>query len=352
MKKRFWYFLTIAGLIVCNLLAGCSQISQYSNVDVTSTQVMENSSEEWDNVDSSDPPPSQDAAQASPPLAPGASGEFHFRYIHRGFTPVSLADSELLERFRNAGPQIITNQEGLDEFTQTFCPGIPYDDFWDFSRDCLVGFVTESGNAAYAASHTITQVVWENGTFVPEFEVDQNNLYYAQNIDGFTHFFVEIIAISQEPVENSLMGQYDDTPAPTGAAVPSRTVFHGFVMASLEDQAAFDRYAQFGAGIIETPQDWEAFVSEYCPGLPCDGTLDFANDSLWVWFALGARPTYATADSILGVYQEDGYLTAASDAANRFYALNTADHTHFSMYALAIPQEYIPSNAPIWTNKP
>lgn len=350
MKKGFWYFFTTTILLSCYLLAGCSAKTQHPSMEATSKQVTESSLEERNEVDSSELSSSLDATQVPPPSEPETSGEFDFRYIHRGFTAVPLNDSEMLERFRKTGSQIIETEEGLYDFTASYCPGIPYDGPWDFSKDYLVGYITEAAIPAYTNSNTITRMVWEDGRFVPEYENDPANYFYALNTEEYTHFFVEIVAISRD--SNGSEGVHAESAAPewTGSGLPFQNVFQGFAMASLEDRDEFERYAQFGARIIATEKDWDAFVSAFCPGLPHVGQLDFASNSLYVSIMLGARPSYAIADPILGVYQEDGYLTTERDSTKRLYALNTADHTHFYVEVIAVPSEQIPYNINTWTN--
>ena len=63
----------------------------------------------------------------APVNAPEAEGvPIDFRMIYRGFTAVSLDDTETYERFCGYGTKMIASEEGWSAFMAAYCPGIPY----------------------------------------------------------------------------------------------------------------------------------------------------------------------------------------------------------------------------------
>ena len=101
MKKGFCYIIIITILLSC---CGCSSKTQYSSIEFPTEQTTQFAPEERD---ASDFPeiPSSDATQAASHFTPEISEELDFRCIYRGFTPVPLNDSEMLDRFMNFGEQ-------------------------------------------------------------------------------------------------------------------------------------------------------------------------------------------------------------------------------------------------------
>ena len=62
-----------------------------------------------------------------PVNAPEAEGvPIDFRMIYRGFTAVSLDDTENYERFCGYGTKMIASEEEWSSFMAAYCPGIPY----------------------------------------------------------------------------------------------------------------------------------------------------------------------------------------------------------------------------------
>ena len=64
--------------------------------------------------------------------------EIPFRYLYRGFTPVSLADTGKRAAFStvsSGGAWLIKEEETLFTFCNNFCPGVPFYEEYDFSRD-------------------------------------------------------------------------------------------------------------------------------------------------------------------------------------------------------------------------
>ena len=61
-----------------------------------------------------------------PVNAPEAEGvPIDFRMIYRGFTAVSLDDTENYERFCGYGTKMIASEEEWSSFMAAYCPGIP-----------------------------------------------------------------------------------------------------------------------------------------------------------------------------------------------------------------------------------
>lgn len=121
-----------------------------------------------------------------------------FRYIYRGFSPVPLNSGKQMEDYMGFGTKVILNENDWNVFMESYCPGIPYYDTWDFSQECLIASVVSGARPAYANSNTITKLSWEHGYFVFEYENDPNHYLYALNSDEVIHFYVEVIAISKE----------------------------------------------------------------------------------------------------------------------------------------------------------
>lgn len=64
---------------------------------------------------------------------------------------------------------------------------------------------------------------------------------------------------------------------------------------------------------------------------------------------LGARPTYVAASRILGIDPEYGCPVFEDSGASCVYALNTDNHTHFYIAAIALPREQIADHWEVWT---
>lgn len=121
-----------------------------------------------------------------------------FRYIYRGFSPVSLDDGQQMENYMSFGTKVIVRESDWNAFLASYCPGIPCDDARDFSQECLIASIVSGARPAYANSNTITGLSWENGYFSFEYENDPSHYLYALNSSDVTHFYVEIVAISKE----------------------------------------------------------------------------------------------------------------------------------------------------------
>lgn len=352
MKRWFRSFLIIAFLCPCYLLTACSMEIPRSSIESTSEQTTESAAEQGDAVDSLEIPSSLDITQTPSHFEPETSGEIDFRYIYRGFTAVPLNNREMFEKFMEFGEQTIATEEEWNAFMASYCPGIPYDEPWNFSEDYLVASIVLGARPTYANSNTITRLIWENGRFMPEFENDPANYVYALNSGEYTHFYVEVIAISRENHVDE--GEENQGTAPEKAEIKPiegdfRTVYRGFTMVPLDDRDTFEDFSEFGTKIISTEEDWNAFMASFCPGMPYYEPWDFSKECIIASVMLGARPTYAGSSRIVGIDQENGFPVFEDDLTNRIYALNTENHTHFYVEIIAIARTELPDNTDTWT---
>ncbi len=349
MKKEFWYVFLIAILLPCYLLAGCSTKTRYSSIESTREQATEYTSEERYEVDSSEIS-SLDVTQTPFHFEPEPSKKIDFRYIYRGFTAVPQNDREIIEKFMKFGGQTIATEEEWSSFMAFYCPGIPYEEPWDFSEDYLIASITGDASLACTSANIITSLVWEDGHFTPEHENDLGDDVYALNSEEYTHFYVEVVAVSRDIY--SRIGENNQNAAPEEpASKPSfKTVFRGFTMVSLDDRERFERFTGFGTKVISTEENWNAFVSVFCPGMPSCESLDFTKDHFVVSIMMGARPTYTGTSRIVGIDQKTGFPVFENPLTNGVYALNTENHTHFYVEVIEVPSEQIPYNINTWTN--
>ena len=77
----------------------------------------------------------------------------------------------------------------------SYCPGIPYYDTCDFSKECLIASVIQGARPTYANSNTITRLSWGEDHFVFEYDNNPANYIYALNGDNGTHYYVEVIIV-------------------------------------------------------------------------------------------------------------------------------------------------------------
>lgn len=120
-----------------------------------------------------------------------------FRYLHRGFTAIRLEDRESFEKFSSIGRKVILTEEDWSDYMGRFCPGIPYFDSFDFSKECLLASVNFGARPAYVQSHTIKKLSVEDGYFAFEFADDPAECL-ALNTNDTTHFYVEVLIINRE----------------------------------------------------------------------------------------------------------------------------------------------------------
>ena len=244
MKKRFQSFLMISLLFLCYLLTACSTEPPRQSIDDTSEQMVQYTEVQAATAATSEMPSSSEATQPPLPFEPEWSGEVDFRYIYRGFTAVSLNDREMFEKFMGFGTQIIATEEEWDAFMASYCPGIPYYEPWDFSEDYLLASIVLGTSPTYAGSNSTTRLFWENGRFLPEFENNPANYVYAMNTAEYTHFFVEVMAVSKAAHADEGAENQDTSPEETQikpAAGDIRNIFRGFSMVSLDSPKDVDR---------------------------------------------------------------------------------------------------------------
>lgn len=147
----------------------------------------------------------QPDAISQPDIPPEESGNeptnaacVDFRYIYRGFTLVSLDDRSTFEDFSEFGSKIILNENDWDNFMASYCPGIMYFESWDFSRDYLIASICMGAKPMCAISNEIASIMQENGLLKITYDDDPTNYIYALNTDAYTHFYMDVIAISRE----------------------------------------------------------------------------------------------------------------------------------------------------------
>lgn len=202
MKRAFHdrLLIIIALCFACGL-AGCSAGLPQSRSESMSKQATENQGvlqEQRNGVEQLDIPSASDTVTQTPTPKAEHARNVDFRYIHRGVTAVPWNNSEKLKKFSEFRERIIATETEWQVFMDLYCPGIPYDEPWDFSKDYLVAFITEGADPAYIHSNTISSLTWENGHFTPKYDNDSSNYVYALNTSEFTHFYVQVLAISKE----------------------------------------------------------------------------------------------------------------------------------------------------------
>ena len=352
MERWFRNSKMIAVLLIGYLLTACSTETPRPSIEGASEQTAQYTEAQVAMAETSEIRSSSEATQ--PPLLfdPEWSGEVDFRYIYRGFTAVPLNDGEMFEKFMGFGTQIIATEEEWDAFMASYCPGIPYYEPWDFSEDYLCASIVSGASPTYANSNTTIRLFWENGRFLPEFENNPANYVYAMNTAEYTHFYVEVMAVSKaaraddgaEKQDTSSEGAQNK---PVAGGI--QTIFRGFSMVPLDDRDAFEDFSVFGTKRIMTEEDWDAFTATFCPGMPSDELPDFSEDGVIASIMLGAKPTYACSSEIVGIEQETGFVVSEYDLTKCIYALNSENYTHFYLEVIAMDKERLPANVDIWT---
>ena len=352
LKRWFRNALMITILFTCYLLTACSMETPRPSIEAASEQTVQYTEAQVAMAETSEIPSSSEATQ--PPLLfdPEWSEEVDFRYIYRGFTAVPLNDGEMIEKFVGFGTQIITTEEEWDAFMASYCPGIPYYEPWDFSEDYLLVSIVSGARPTYASSNTIIRLFWGNGHFLPEFENNPGNYVYAMNTGEYTHFYVEVMAVSKAGHADQGPEDYNTSPEEAQSKPADgdiRTIFRGFSLVSLDDRDAFEDFSAFGTKRILTEVDWHTFTTAFCPGMPFDEQLDFSKEGIIASIMLGAKPTYAFSREIAGIEQETGFVVSEYDLTKCIYALNSENYTHFYLEVVAMDKEKLPDNADIWT---
>lgn len=180
-------FCTAMLIVLLSLLSAC--FAMKSEKEHSVVQGLENAVVQSEISFSEENIPNQSSENAA---------HIDFRYIFRGFSPVSLDDGNQMEDYMSFGTKVIVSENDWNTFLASYCPGIPYYDAWDFSQECLIASIVSGARPAYANSNTITKLSWENGYFAFEYENDPAHYLYALNSNDVTHFYVEVIAISKE----------------------------------------------------------------------------------------------------------------------------------------------------------
>ena len=333
MRIKFRSLWTLVLLCLCCFLTACAR-------ETISEQITESTAVQEEKAESAEIPTTTEPTCCVPEML----GRIGFRYIYRGFTGVPLDNREEIEKFRNFGVQMIAAEDEWHAFMDTYCPGIPYNEPWDFQEDYLLASVTASEDPAFAVADAVTGLTWENGSFDREYEKDPDHYVYALNTGEYTHFYVEVIAISKE-------GR-DATPErtePQSIGNNFETLYRGFTLVSLEDRDTFDKFMQFGTQIIGTAEDFAAFLDFYCPGNPCDMSLDFSEECVIATIMLGAKPGYAMTHKSLGIDPETGYLNIELDYIDPVYALNSGEYGHYFVELIKENRSELPDNTDSWT---
>lgn len=337
MRIKFRSLWTLVLLCLCCFLTACAR-------ETISEQTTESTAVQEETAESAEIPTATEPTPVPTDYVPEMSGKIDFRYIYRGFTGVPLDNREEIEKFGNFGVQMVATEDEWHAFMDTYCPGIPYNESWDFQEDYLLASVTASENPAFAVADAVTGLTWENGSFVREYEKDPEHYVYALNTGEYTHFYVEVIAISKE--------SRDATPErtePQSIGSNFETLYRGFTLVSLEDRDTFGKFMQFGTQIIGTAEDFAAFSDFYCPGNPCDVSLDFSEECVIATIMLGAKPGYAMTHKSLGIDPETGYLNIELDYIDPVYALNSGEYGHYFVELIKVNRSELPDNTDSWT---
>lgn len=330
MRIKFRSLWTLVLLCFCCFLTACAR-------ETISEQTTESTAVQEEKAESVEPPTTTEPTDYVPEM----SGKIDFRYIYRGFTGVPLDNQKEIEKFRNFGVQMVATEDEWHTFMDTYCPGIPYNEPWDFQEDYLLVSVTASADPAFAVADAVTGLTWENGSFIREYE---NNPVYALNTGEYTHFYVEVIAISKES-----RGTTPERTQTQSTGGNFETLYRGFTLVSLEDRDTFDKFMQFGTQIIGTAEDCAAFLDFYCPGNPCDVSLDFSEECVIATIMLGAKPGYAMTHKSLGIDPETGYLNIELDQLDPVYALNSGEYGHYFVELIKVNRSELPDNTDSWT---
>lgn len=127
-----------------------------------------------------------------------------FRCLYRGFTAIQLNDTAAFEAFSEIGTRILLSEEDWNAYMGKFCPGIPYYESCDFSKECLLASVVMGARPSYAQSRDLISLKVENGCFVPEYEDDPAACIYALNSNDTTHFYVEVLILNRQDLPSNI----------------------------------------------------------------------------------------------------------------------------------------------------
>lgn len=237
--------------------------------------------------------PIESAAQ--PAAAVGR--DIPFRYLHRGFTAIQQNDWASFEAFSAVGTKVIFSDEDWHDYMDRFCPGIPYFDSVDFSKECLLAAVSFGARPAYNQAKTLTRLSVADGNFVFEYEEDPTACL-ALNSSGTTQFYVQVLIIPREALpEVPEALTYRPAPGPsTMEEILARegSFYHEGTYMTLEEFCA---------------DDWRpaAFTQIAAADLSQDGT-----DEILLWLS-GEEEVVSPfsepyKEGVLVLHQEDGLV--------------------------------------------
>ena len=198
MKKKLCLMLAVMLLLLsaCGGKKAPETMAQEPSTAATESTPVETTAEPTQ--------PETTAPAPAPVNEPEAEGvPIDFRMIYRGFTAVSLDDTENYERFCGYGTKMIASEEEWNSFMAAYCPGIPYYETWDFSQDVLVTSVSHGAKPGYNQADVITSVKWNGSYVVTEYSNDPANFVYALNSmsdEVMMNFYIEVIAVSRKDV--------------------------------------------------------------------------------------------------------------------------------------------------------
>lgn len=185
MRKRIWILLPL----LCILAACGRRIAEPVN---TGTEYEDPAGTVSDLTDPS-------LGESANPEA-GQSKTLNFRTLYRGFSPVSWDDREAMEAYSSFGVKVITNEDDWGTFMGTYCPGIPYEEPFDFEKEYLVVSIMQGSRPGYIGAEPLNSLGWQDGYFLPEYGSDPSRRVYALGGDSVTHFYVEVLIVSREDV--------------------------------------------------------------------------------------------------------------------------------------------------------
>ena len=134
------------------------------------------------------------------------NNEIPFRYLYRGFTPVSMEDTGKRAAFSAVsagGTWLIKEEETLLTFCNIFCPGAPFYEEYDFSRDCMLARIYLGAKPSYNVAQNVDAVILENDYLDIQFGNDYTSYIYALNKD-VANYYVTIVIVRREDISEDL----------------------------------------------------------------------------------------------------------------------------------------------------
>ena len=135
----------------------------------------------------------------------GEGREIDYRYMFSGFTSVKPEDREKYESFDAvSGCGIIWTSDDWYNFMHNYCNGMPYDDFPDFTDECIIYCMTFPAKVTYTRKSPVLSVkVYDNG-FDIEYNEDTSSAYYALNRFDICNLAIDILIISKNDLPDNL----------------------------------------------------------------------------------------------------------------------------------------------------